>query len=56
LTAQQRRSSDGRNNEGVQSISFAEPVAGTWQLTVLLTFAGPTGHASYFWQVAAPAR
>jgi len=46
--------SQGLNEEGSESISFAGPPNGDWTIVALLTYPGVTGQVNYYWRVAAP--
>jgi hypothetical protein len=46
--------SEGLNNAGSESVSFAGPPAGEWTILAQLTYPGVTGQVTYYWRIAAP--
>ena len=46
--------SQGLNEAGSESVSFAGPPGGEWTIVAQLTYPGVTGQVNYYWRVAAP--
>jgi hypothetical protein len=46
--------SQGLDEAGSESISFAGPPKGEWAILAQLTYPGVTGQVNYYWRVAAP--
>jgi hypothetical protein len=46
--------SQGINEGGGESVSFAGPPTGDWTIVAQLTYPGVTGQVTYYWRVAAP--
>jgi len=46
--------SQGLDESGSESISFAGPPKGDWTIVAQLTYPGVSGQVNYFWRVAAP--
>lgn len=46
--------SQGLDEAGSESISFAGPPKGEWTIVAQLTYPGVTGQVNYYWRVAAP--
>lgn len=45
---------EGRNETGVDTVSFRGPTTGDWTLVVTLTFPGDIGYATYWWDANVP--
>ncbi len=46
--------SEGLDETGSESISFAGPPHGSWTIVAQLTYPGVTGQVDYYWRVIAP--